>query len=204
MRSALTQNGLVSKLVLISLRNEWIIPLGGIRLVLLSVVTMLKSYPFRLAVNLCLVGALLLSPVGIGSTSAAPCQASASNAAKCTGCGTCSAARDGSCCGCCCKESRTTASKPSPTKSCCQKNSKTEESQSAILGVCLCGKSIPPAVPNSQYRIDVEQVLKLAQALGTTLPTSVEDTLDCLATSWSPPTSLPPRTSQRLLCIWLI
>ena len=173
---------------------------------------MLKSHPIRLAVNLFLIGAISLTHGGIAPAIASACQSSASTTAKCSGCGHCDVGHEGDKCGCCSKtDSKPAQEKKLPKrKGCCSGSSDaatdeaSQESESNDVSACFCSQGSPPAIPASQNRIDIEQVLRL-----TSEPTSVlnppDDGKSSLAiSSRSQPIFLVPHASQRLLCIWLI
>lgn len=165
---------------------------------------MLKSYPIRFAVNLCLVAALLVSPGSYGSAQAAVCQENASTTAKCAGCGHCSVDNEGSRCGCCCRKNRKDLLEKRPAKSCCQETPDSGSSESSSVGVCLCGTGSQPAVPASQNRLEVEQILKLAPRQLSFTMQSGGDSATRRASILSPPKFLLPHAAQRLLCMWLI
>lgn len=171
---------------------------------------MLRSRPIRLAVNLCLIGALLLSHNGFGTAIASTCQTTASTSTKCSGCGHCAVDGEGARCGCRKKQGHTPATEKqhSQHKGCCSKKSVADEtnhqSHSSDVGACLCGQGSLPAVPASQSRVDIKQVLKLAPK-----PRSTSLSLDAYTPSRasagrSQPLFLMPHASQRLLCSWLI
>jgi len=170
---------------------------------------MLKSHPIRLAVNLCLIGALLLSHGGFGPAIASACQASAITSAKCAGCGNCAVESEGARCGCCSKKGNEAPAKQQHAQNhgCCHESPATDESNndsdSDGVGACLCGQGSQPAVPASQSRVDVEQVVKLATNLVSTLG-SDDYAAARSVVNWSESLILLPRDSQRRLCIWLI
>lgn len=174
---------------------------------------MLKSHSIRLAVNLCLIGAMLLSYGGIAPAIASACQTSASTTAKCAGCGHCDVEHEGGRCGCCSKKNHNPAKeeKKAPQKGCCHNSNATdkesnesEESDSQGVSACLCGQGSQPAVPAPQTRIDLEQVLKLAPKLFSSLLSLDDNKSSRTIVSRSQPLFLLPHASQRLLCIWLI
>lgn len=170
------------------------------------------SRSIRLAVNLFLIGAISLTQGGIAPALASACKSSASTTAKCSGCGHCDVEHEGEHCGCCSrKKSKPSQEKKLPKKKgCCSGSSDASEGkanpepESNDLSACFCGQSSPPAVPASQTRVDVEQVLRLASEPTSILIPCVDSKSALDISSRSQPIFLVPHASQRLLCIWLI
>lgn len=179
---------------------------------------MLRSRPIRLAVNLCLTGALLLGQTVPAHAVRAECQQTASAENNCSGCGHCKVTEAGERCGCCCGEHahQAPAKEPAPpTHSCCgTKQSRADDSSSSqppeavapvVAKACLCGQAPPPTAPPQESRTGAEQLVKLATASepGSRLCPSEPPQLTSRSRYAAPPS--PPRHSvQRLLCIWLI
>ena len=158
---------------------------------------MLKSRSIRLAVNLCVIGALLLPgdaflPVFGQSAIESSCESSASNEPTCEGCGHCQVSKPGDRCGCCAK--------------CHQELDAKDVDRTAAEGVCLCGSDSLPAVPVTPSRSTSEEVVRLLVC------SSVKGSFEAAGSvslvfsgGHSPaPLSLLPRDSQRRLCVWRI
>ena len=165
---------------------------------------MWKSYPIRFAVNLCLATALLLSPGTVGPAYASECNKDASNKTLCSGCGKCSVADHGGRCGCCSNKQRQPVVNHEAEKSCCRKAAKGEDKESTPVASCLCGKAPQPATPGSQNRVPIEQLVKLSAKGVAPFSRFDEDPAFLAGVLLSPHGTIPPRASQRLLCVWLI
>ena len=157
---------------------------------------MLKSRPIRLAVNLCVIGALLLSPGGLAIGATGACDAK-------PGCDCCSAeAERTGCCCCCSKRLKQTA----PRKSCCQSDPVApnsdqgdEDSSSGDCSVCLCGADSRPATPPAERRADSQQLIKLSLATVAALVEPEDSTKYGSRTAAYEPPYLLPRDALRLL-----
>lgn len=165
---------------------------------------MIKSRSIRIAVNLCVTVALLLPGSSFGNSLTSPCELNASSEAKCKGCGHCSVSSPGQRCGCCCKKKDT-----SHQESGCQSSSRSlaakKNNSGSSQGVCLCKADKQPAIPASQCRSLFEQILQLRHFASTSLSASAADAMhSCTMEGHCVPTSLLPRDSQRLLCVWRI
>ncbi len=174
---------------------------------------MLKSAPIRLAVNLCLIGALLLSQGGVFTAIASACEVTACGTATCSGCGHCEVESDGERCGCCSKKrqqpahERTKATK----KACCHSSPavpatsiEQQETEPQGFSACFCGLDSEPAVPASEGRIAIEQVIKAApKRAAPAVPLDVASA-NRATSRFLEPVPLLPRFSQRQLCIWII
>ena len=201
------------KLILLSSQKQEIIPLGGIRQGYVSTRNMLKSAPIRLAVNLCLIGALLLSQGGIFTAIASACEVTASGAAKCSGCGHCEVASMGERCGCCSKKRSQPAHEHTKAakKSCCHSSPATpsanplpQETEQQGFSACFCGLDSEPAVPASDGRVEIELLIKAAPKR-TSLAIPVDLASANRASSrFLEPVPLLPRFSQRQFCIWIL
>lgn len=173
---------------------------------------MLKFHSIRLAVNLFLIGAISLTHGGIAPALASACQSSASTTAKCSGCGHCDVEHEGDHCGCCSKTNKKPPQEKElpKRKGCCSGSSDTasdnasQEPESNDVSACFCGQGSPPAIPASQNRIDVEQVLRLASEPTSVLIPPDDGKSSQNISSRSQPIFLVQHASQRLLCIWLI
>ena len=179
---------------------------------------MLRSRPIRLAVNLCLTGALLLGQALPAQAVRVECQQTASAEHKCSGCGHCKVAEVGDRCGCCCgghtDQAAARESTPSKHGCCASKKSQaagTDSSQStepeapAVASACLCGQAPPPKAPPQESRTGAEQLVKLAAAsepASRLYPT--EPPKLALRSRYTDPPAPPHHAVQRLLCIWLI
>jgi hypothetical protein len=179
---------------------------------------MLKSRGFRSALNLCVIGALLLPSGGAWWSMGKNCETSASGAGACRGCNRCPAGGLGQRCGCCFNQPRrlpanfrhtTNAEARHHGSGCCDRPSSPQpvEERSAETGwdVCLCGQERLPAIPTPPSRSASKQlalVLLATPAVGLTLP--MDDTLLRSAQWQFAPPRLLPRDSQRRLCVWLI
>ena len=128
---------------------------------------MIKTFSTRLAVNLCLIGAILLPHVVLSSSYANSCQSSASKSSDASNCRCASLGRR-KLSGCCCRQraklsAAVSCSQP-PTRACCAKRKtqiKPKQAQpSAPVVTCLCSRNIPPATPNSGNRVDLQQQSK--------------------------------------------
>jgi hypothetical protein len=168
------------------------------------------SLPIRLAVNLCLIGALLLAQGGFDTAISLACQSAASSSANCSCCGCCALKHDGSRCDCCSKQQVKPAAsqRVAQPKSCCQSSPTAVEagceSDLPEINVCLCGHRSRPTAPASQYRIDVEQLLKLTPKPITSLLSLADGAATRAGVSRSQPLFLVPHAAQRLLCTWQI
>lgn len=175
---------------------------------------MLKSRSVRLAVNLCVIVALLLPSSGGQPASAAECGPTASTEV-CEGCGRCHVSHRGEHCGCCCK--RHSAKSPSKLadkgisdgKSCCHTpdtklpRDKQQAEPSKVL--CLCGGQSTPAVPAQQNRSASERLVKLL-SLGPVVsgvPLALDGNSPVLSRP-NAPASLSPHEVQQRLCVWRI
>lgn len=189
-----------------------IYPREVFRFSLLSAVTVLKSRSIRIAVNVCVIGALLLLPSsGYRTTSAADCDAAVSGTATCQGCGNCSVSKSGESCGCCCRKPTTRPAKvkPSESKGCCKHSSsspaQSEEASSEHLGVCLCGQQQQPKAPAPQNRSGPERLIQVLMNAPAVDDLPVDNmTRGSLVEQVAGPPFLLPHDSQRRLCIWLI
>jgi len=175
-----------------------------------------KSRSIRIAVNLCVIGALLMPSGGMQPAQAAKCTATASGATVCEGCGHCRINTPGERCGCCATAppKQAPVAKARTVKGGCHQTSdakKPYEVQHSDIngtktsGVCLCGgEPQPPApIPNNR-RVD-EQLVKL---LSTVAPLGFAeaacDPSDLTVEHYSAPPSHRPHDSQRRLCVWRI
>ena len=157
----------------------------------------LQSRSIRLAVNLCVIGALLLPNGGLRAASGSNCHEVASSTACCEGCGHCSVEQLGTRCGCCSTQ----------RKGCCHshgaKDSTDREPRKEDKGICLCNPSPLPTAPAPTSRTSVEQLVHLltttADRFVRTEEASARSTGDPSA-----PSSLLPLNTQRQLCVWRI
>lgn len=188
-----------------------IYPREVFRFSLLSAVTVLKSRSIRIAVNVCVIGALLFPGVGYRTAFSAECDAVVSGTAKCHGCGNCPVSYPGESCGCCCSKpaTRPVAVRPSESKRCCKHSSsppaQEKEASSEHLGVCLCGQQPQPKAPVPQNRSGPERLIQVLVTMPAFDDLPVDNmTRGSLIEQATGPPFLLPHDSQRRLCIWLI
>lgn len=169
---------------------------------------MRKSRPVRIAVNLCVIGALL-TYAGVWIYPAAGCDASVASVAKCRGCGHCTVSEPGERCTCCCQQAKPRIQSSVSKKSCCHRPADLDVAQGnspeSTHQICNCGHRTEPAVPVPAGQFSMDRLVQLLLA-GPTSKVVValnDGTLD-----WSEregaASSLLPRDSQRRLCVWLI
>lgn len=179
---------------------------------------MLQSRPIRLAVSLCLTGALLLGQTVPAHAVRGECNQTESAEHKCSGCGHCKVAEAGDHCGCCCgghaHQAPARESTP-PAHRCCgvkkpqayqaDSGQLTEPIAPVVARACLCGRTPPPTAPPQESRNGTEQLVKLSAASEppSRLHSAEPPQLPLRSRYAAPP--LPPHHAvQRLLCIWLI
>lgn len=172
---------------------------------------MLKSRSIRVAVNVCVIGALIAPVAGIRVYVQDECGEQVASTVTCSGCGHCSVPHAGDRCGCCSHagDSRQ-AKQASGSMACCPEEdlgqSAAEEATDA-LGICMCGTADPgPAVPPAEGRTASELLVRtLLLGHPSLLVVHVTDA-PLLATSWgeSAPPLLLPRDAQRRLGVWRI
>jgi hypothetical protein len=171
---------------------------------------MLRSRPIRIAVNLCLTGALLFSNGGFSPAIASVCETTASSSAHCSGCGHCLVEHPGAPCGCCSRQQHQLAAKQKVArpKSCCHPSPAAAQTGSpsnvAKVNACHCGHGPQPAAPTSQDRVEVEQILKLAPQPICSPLSGADQTALAAVLRQSHTQFRLPHASQQLLCIWRI
>ena len=173
---------------------------------------LIKSHPVRIAVNVCVIGALLVPNSALGTVFASNCDSAVASTHKCEGCGRCSVANSGDRCGCCRKNSARSAE---PAKTCCTKKkccgtsaaalSADNKSTESEVGSCQCGRSPQPTTPPLPTRSATE---KLTEMLSVSAAISVghihgESQFTSQELEFFP-LSLVPRDTQRHLCVWRI
>ena len=173
---------------------------------------LIKSCSVRIAVNVCVIGALLVPNPALGTAFASDCDSAVASTHKCDGCGRCSVANSDDRCGCCRKNSARSAE---TAKTCCMKKKCCGRSAAALLadndstetevGSCQCGRSPQPTTPPPPTRSATE---KLTEILSVSAAISVshihgESQLTTQELEFFP-LSLVPRDSQRHLCVWRI
>lgn len=175
-----------------------------------------KSRSIRIAVNLCVIGALLMPSGGMQPAKAAKCNATASSEAVCEGCGHCRVSTPGERCGCCATAPPKQALKAGvrTAKGCChqptsasmQRQTKhSGNNRTKTSGACLCGSEPQPPAPIPNNRRVDEQLVKLllaAPPLG--FAAAACDPSDLTVEHYSAPPSHRPHDSQRRLCVWRI
>ena len=173
---------------------------------------LIKSRSVRIAVNVCVIGSLLVPNAALGTAFASDCDSAVASIHKCEGCGHCSVASSDDRCGCCRKNSARSAES---TKTCCTKEkccgtsaaalSADDDSTETEVDSCQCGRSPQPSTPPPPTRsaaeelteiLSVSAVMYVCHVHGETQFSSQE--LDFV------PLSLVPRDSQRHLCVWRI
>lgn len=201
------------KLILLTSHMQEIIPLGGMRQEYVSTRNMLKSAPIRFAVNLCLIGALLLSQGGVFTAIASACEVTASGTAKCSGCGHCEVESESERCGCCSKKCQQPAREHTKAtkKAYCHSSPATpsanplpQEPEQQGFSACFCGLDSEPAVPASDGRVEIELLIKAApKRASLAIPVDLASA-NRASSRFLEPVPLLPRFSQRQLCIWII
>ena len=186
---------------------------------------MLKSRSIRVAVNLCVIGVLLMPSGGMTVANAANCDSLASSEATCSGCGHCQVSKPEERCGCCKREhqeSSQAAIAASTEGGCCHSQNPLQKTAAAGVhespnrdlskknspheyeGVCLCASAPQPAVPPSPNRLTNEQLVKLLllDVMGFAENDSAPPHFSMERFSVAP--SFESRDSQRRLCVWRI
>ncbi|QDU57918.1 hypothetical protein Pan181_41410 [Aeoliella mucimassa] len=170
----------------------------------------MKSRSFRLAVNLCVTGALLLPAAGLPAATRMDCEAQPAESTTCQGCGCCAVnGPDDRCC--CCGPPKQATAKPEQdlAKSCCEQESlNTEQKDVApeLLDVCTCGLSDRvPAIPSPEQQPVAQQLVLKLTMVGDSLalcndeacklPTGRQESLSA---------TLLSDGAQQRLCVWRI
>ena len=172
---------------------------------------MLKSRSIRVAVNLCVIGALITPVAGIRGYVQDECGEQVASTATCSGCGCCSVSHKGDRCGCCSHAgSSREVKQASASTTCCPEDdlgqSAAEETTDA-LGICMCGTADPsPAVPPAEGRTASELLVRTLLSGHPSLLVVHDSDAPLLATSLgeSAPPLLLPRDAQRRLGVWRI
>jgi len=161
----------------------------------------------RIAVTISLIVTMMIQSM-VGACAVAQCaqmrcSVISDSAAICTGCDRCPASGDGELC-CCCKP-RSSVAQPSecPHQSPPVEGDEAKTSKVGTPGICLCGLASSPAdrdqdrprtseeVEHNEYVLLDDVTLRPRRLASATLEIS------CLV-------GLPPRFSQRSLCVWRI
>ncbi len=177
---------------------------------------MLLSRSSRLAVSLCVIGALLLPHALPLAARASACQQSAVGVSTCSGCGSCRVSESGARCHCCCSTTSKTHDheRPVAPRGCCGAKVIQQTSRSAVrdaspvkeleVGVCLCAKVPAPAPPAPDSRTASELLITLPGSAPTLGVVSLQPPTGHRLSSRSAPLESIRHPVQRLLCIWLI
>lgn len=169
---------------------------------------MFKSRPARLAVSLCVTGALLLPLAGMSAGPRTHCANEVASTTTCPGCGSCSVAAGERCCCCQHAETATPRKSASAASGCCSDEHSAiadNASSTNLPEVCMCGgEDSVPAAPAPEGRTTVEQLI--AKLLLTSPLVASSPRESTTPTSWedSAPPALLPRDAQRRLCVWRI
>lgn len=172
----------------------------------------ITSRSVRLAVNLCVIGALLVPNPAMRTATASACDSGIASTQKCEGCGRCSIASDGDRCGCCQQQPARIAK---PAQTCCSGKSHCGSSPAASSNVrdstvaevcsCNCGRTPEPTAPAPPTRSAAEKLTELLMA-----PTAIHVSHSHDEQHCSPreleivPLTLLPLDTQRQLCVWCI
>lgn len=177
---------------------------------LLSTGTMLKSRSIRVAVNLCVIGAILVSMAAMAGGVRDRCGNQFASKQTCPGCGCCAVLDHGVRCQCCDNAQPTGDRQPGSSQmACCSKKQSATvkpDRNTGVPGICMCGKSVPqPAVPSRHGRTATEQLVPTCLP-GYPMSVSIGLDLTPRASLWedSAPSLLLPRDAQRRLCVWRI
>jgi hypothetical protein len=181
---------------------------------------MLLSRPSRLAVSLCVIGALLLPHALPLAARASACQQSAVSVSTCAGCGSCRVSESGTRCRCCCSATSKSRDheRPVSARGCCGAKPAQQSSRSVVsgaspskspsneleAGVCLCGKGPTPAPPAPDSRTAAELLIALPGSGAALGVVSLHPPAARRLSLRSAPLESIRHPVQRLLCIWLI
>lgn len=171
-----------------------------------------KSRSVRIAVNVCVIGALLVPNPALGTAFAGDCDSTIASTHKCEGCGRCSVADTGDRCVCCRKNPVRSVE---PAKTCCTKKkccrstaaalSPNKNSTEAEVSSCQCGRSPQPTTPPPPTRSAAEKLTELISASAVLYVSHI-----CGESHFSShelefvPLILLSRDTQRHLCVWRI
>ena len=173
---------------------------------------LIKSRSVRIAVNVCVIGALLVPNAALGTAFASDCDSAVASTQKCVGCGRCSVANAGDRCGCC-RKTPAHSAEPAKTccsaRSCCSRSAGTlsadKDSTEAEVDSCQCGRSPQPTTPPPPTRTAAEKLTELLSVSAVIYISLVHDEAQFSSQELEfVPLRLRPRDTQRHLCVWRI
>ncbi len=173
---------------------------------------LIKSRSVRIAVNVCVIGALLVPYTALGATLTSACDSAIASTHKCEGCGRCSVANTGDRCSCCQKRPARNAK---PDKTCCIKQKCCNSSTAALsanmdstqseIGSCQCGRRPQPTTPPLPTRSAAEKLNELLSVSAVIHVCHVDGEAQFSTQDLEIiPLTLLPLDSLRHLCVWRI
>lgn len=171
---------------------------------------MQKSPPIRAAVNLCVIGAILVSAAGLVGVTRGACDQEVASTETCPDCGCCAVAHAGERCGCCNHaDPPRRADGDTAEMSCCAEDDTAPlatEHAANSPGICMCGKANPePAVPPTEGRTAPEQLVRtLLEGYSAIVPPGAELSAHAFCWADATPPALLPGDAQRRFGVWRI